>query len=84
MGRPRARSSTATMRAILGAPFYLMERRRGIILRRPPAADQPIRPRLVRRLCETLVDSLARLHSLDYGPPAWATSASRRATSSAR
>ena len=29
-------------------------------------ADQPIPPETVRRLCESLVDNLARLHSLDY------------------
>jgi aminoglycoside phosphotransferase (APT) family kinase protein len=51
---------------ILGAPFYLMERRRGIILRRPPPADRPLAPETVRRLGEALVDNLARLHALDY------------------
>jgi aminoglycoside phosphotransferase (APT) family kinase protein len=51
--------------AILGAPFYLMERRRGIIIRKPPG-DQPISPDTVRRLCESLVEGLARLHALDY------------------
>jgi aminoglycoside phosphotransferase (APT) family kinase protein len=49
---------------VLGAPFYLMERRRGIIIRRPPV-DRPIPPETVRRLCESLIDGLARLHSLD-------------------
>jgi aminoglycoside phosphotransferase (APT) family kinase protein len=52
--------------SILGAPFYLMERRKGAILRGSPRADQPIPPELVRRLCETLVDNIALLHSLDY------------------
>jgi aminoglycoside phosphotransferase (APT) family kinase protein len=51
---------------ILGAPFYLMERRRGVILRGSPSADRPIAPELARRLCETLIDSMAALHSLDY------------------
>ena len=51
---------------VIGAPFYLMERRRGIILRGKPPADRPIPPELVRRLCETLVDSMAQLHALDY------------------
>ncbi len=50
---------------VLGAPFYLMERRRGIILRTPPA-DRPIPPGMVRRLCESLVEGLVRLHALDY------------------
>jgi aminoglycoside phosphotransferase (APT) family kinase protein len=52
--------------SILGAPFYLMERRRGIILRRPPPADQPLAPDTVRRLGEALVGNLARLHAIDY------------------
>jgi aminoglycoside phosphotransferase (APT) family kinase protein len=52
--------------SIIQAPFYLMERRRGIILRGRPPADRPIPPDLVRRLCETLVDNMALLHALDY------------------
>ncbi len=51
---------------IIGAPFYLMERRHGIIIRRPPSADRPLEPETVRRLGESLVDNLARLHALDY------------------
>jgi aminoglycoside phosphotransferase (APT) family kinase protein len=51
---------------VLGAPFYLMERRKGVILRRSPPSDRPIPPELVRQLCETLVDNLALLHGLDY------------------
>jgi aminoglycoside phosphotransferase (APT) family kinase protein len=50
---------------VLGTPFYLMERRRGIILRRP-LVDHTIPPETVRRLCESLIDGLAQLHSLDY------------------
>jgi aminoglycoside phosphotransferase (APT) family kinase protein len=48
----------------LGAPFYLMERRRGVILRTdlPPGLD----PGRVRRLCELLVDALVELHAVDY------------------
>ena len=46
---------------ILGAPFYLMERRRGVILRKdvPDGAD-------VRRASELLVDALVDLHAVDY------------------
>ncbi len=51
---------------VLGAPFYLMERRHGVILRKPPPADRPMPPETVRRLCESLIDGLARLHALDY------------------
>jgi aminoglycoside phosphotransferase (APT) family kinase protein len=46
---------------VLGAPFYLMERRRGVILRKelPPGTD-------ARRACELLVDALVELHAVDY------------------
>ncbi|MFN0245484.1 MAG: phosphotransferase family protein [Kofleriaceae bacterium] len=51
---------------VLGAPFYLMERRRGVILRKelppPLAADHAS----IRRICELLVDALVDLHAVDY------------------
>ena len=49
---------------ILGAPFYVMERRSGVILRRdlPESLDPPA----ARRLGLAFIDNLARLHSLDY------------------
>jgi aminoglycoside phosphotransferase (APT) family kinase protein len=45
---------------VLGAPFYLMERRRGVILRRDLPAD--LDHGKIRRLCDTLVE----LHAVDY------------------
>jgi aminoglycoside phosphotransferase (APT) family kinase protein len=51
---------------ILGAPFYLMERIRGIILRRKMPSGLNIPPETVRQLDESFIDTLARLHSLDY------------------
>ena len=51
---------------VLGAPFYLMERRRGVILRKDlPAELAGDLPR-VRRVCELLVDALVDLHAVDY------------------
>jgi aminoglycoside phosphotransferase (APT) family kinase protein len=52
--------------AVLGAPFYIMERRRGVVLRRqlPPAVA--IDPPAARRLSIALIDNLALLHVLDY------------------
>lgn len=51
--------------AIIGVPFYLMERRKGIIVRReiPPeiGADLSLR----RRVSESLVDTLADLHAVE-------------------
>jgi aminoglycoside phosphotransferase (APT) family kinase protein len=52
--------------AVLGAPFYVMERRHGVVLRKelPPGLvlDAPT----ARRLGLALIDNLARLHALDY------------------
>lgn len=51
---------------VLGAPFYLMRRIRGLILRRDFPPGVSCSPAEVRRLHEALVDNLARLHALDY------------------
>ena len=50
---------------ILGAPFYLMERRRGIILRRELPSGLVLSPVLAERLCGAFVDNLVGLHALD-------------------
>jgi aminoglycoside phosphotransferase (APT) family kinase protein len=52
--------------SILGAPFYIMERRHGIILRKTPPPGLPLDAGTVRRLCEAFLDNLALLHTLDY------------------
>jgi aminoglycoside phosphotransferase (APT) family kinase protein len=52
--------------SILGAPFYLMERIQGIILRRELPPGLQITPETVRQLSESFIDNLARLHGLDY------------------
>jgi aminoglycoside phosphotransferase (APT) family kinase protein len=52
--------------SVIGAPFYLMERVRGVVLRTsepPPGVDLP--PPRMRALSEAFVDSLADLHALD-------------------
>src|SRR5215208_6326280 len=51
---------------ILGAPFYVMERVTGIILRaqKPHGLDLP--PEMMRRLSETFVDNLAEIHEINY------------------
>jgi aminoglycoside phosphotransferase (APT) family kinase protein len=52
--------------SVLGAPFYLMERVTGVVLRdRPPAGvtlDEPT----MRGICLAAVDALAELHSVDW------------------
>ncbi|MDX1502898.1 MAG: phosphotransferase family protein [Thermoanaerobaculia bacterium] len=52
--------------SVVGAPFLVMERREGIILRRDPPPDLELPPATVRRLCERLVEVHAELHGLDY------------------
>ncbi len=52
--------------SVLGAPFYAMEPISGIILRRDPPVSLAFTPETARRVCESLIDNLARLHSLDY------------------
>ena len=52
--------------AVLGAPFYVMERRRGVVLRKTPAAGLSLDPATMRRLGESLIDNLALLHGLDF------------------
>lgn len=59
--------------AVLGAEFYVMERRRGMVLRKqlPPAlAGQPER---FRSMCGALIDTLADLHGLDVAATGLAT-----------
>jgi aminoglycoside phosphotransferase (APT) family kinase protein len=52
--------------SILGAPFYVMEPIRGIILRRNLPPGLVFSAETARRLSESFLDNLALLHSLDY------------------
>lgn len=52
--------------SVIGAPFYLMERVRGIVLRRNLPAGFNLPPDTARRLSEAFIDNLALLHNLDY------------------
>ncbi|WP_338871594.1 phosphotransferase family protein [Spirosoma sp. SC4-14] len=51
--------------AILGTPFYIMERVSGIILRAPMAPSLKLSPERMRQLSEALVDNLTTIHVLD-------------------
>lgn len=51
---------------VIGAPFYVMERRTGLILRRDVPASVVIDSPTARRLSESFIDNLAVLHTLDY------------------
>jgi aminoglycoside phosphotransferase (APT) family kinase protein len=52
--------------SVLGAPFYVMERRHGVILRKVLPPGLVLDPSTARRLGMALIDSLAELHALDY------------------
>jgi aminoglycoside phosphotransferase (APT) family kinase protein len=61
--KPLAYTEDAT---ILGAPFYVMERIRGLILRRSLPKGFDLTPERARALSESAIDGLAELHALDY------------------
>jgi aminoglycoside phosphotransferase (APT) family kinase protein len=50
----------------LGEEFYLMERLKGLILRRDLPPDMSLSPEEAHGLCENLVDVQVRLHGIDY------------------
>jgi aminoglycoside phosphotransferase (APT) family kinase protein len=52
-------------RAVLGEEFYLMERLRGLILRRDLPAGMSLGPAQARALCRNLVDVHVELHGID-------------------
>lgn len=52
--------------AVMGCPFYVMERIRGIILRKNPPPGLSLSPAQMRGLCETLLAVHLRLHQVDY------------------
>jgi aminoglycoside phosphotransferase (APT) family kinase protein len=51
--------------AVIGAPFYLMERRQGLVIRRDTPKEIGDDLALRRRVSEALVDTLAALHQVD-------------------
>jgi len=52
--------------SIMGCPFYVMERIKGIILRRTLPKGLDFTPDQMRTLCENLLDVHHQLHSVDY------------------
>jgi aminoglycoside phosphotransferase (APT) family kinase protein len=51
---------------VIGGKFYVMDRIRGIILRKEVPPELGLDPARCRRLSEVLIDALAELHALDY------------------
>ena len=52
--------------SIIGCPFYVMERIKGIILRRDLPEGLSLTPQKTRALCEKFIDVYAALHHVDY------------------
>jgi aminoglycoside phosphotransferase (APT) family kinase protein len=53
--------------SVLGAPFYLMQPIRGVILRQQVPSELDLSPQKARQLSKSLIDNLIRLHRIDYG-----------------
>lgn len=52
--------------SVIGSPFYVMERRRGLVLRKSLPPGVAIDPETARKLSVGLIDNLADLHAIDY------------------
>lgn len=52
--------------SVLGVPFYIMERIKGVILRGKKPEGFLCPPERVRKCCEVFVEHLAQLHRVDY------------------
>ncbi len=52
--------------AILGAPFYIMERRKGVVVNTsfPPGITPT--PDLCRKISQTVIDTLVQIHAIDW------------------
>ena len=51
--------------SVIGAVFYLMERRRGVILRQQAPPEFTVQPAFPQRASLAFIDCLAQLHSID-------------------
>ncbi len=51
---------------LIGSPFYVMERCRGVILRQKDPKNKDIPPEVLKGLGISAVDNLTKLHLLDY------------------
>jgi aminoglycoside phosphotransferase (APT) family kinase protein len=51
---------------VIGSEFYLMERRKGLIIRGKSPANLENSKDLQRKVCESFIKNLAELHSIDF------------------
>ena len=52
--------------SVIGAPFYVMERVKGIILRAQPPKDLVLTPDLMQAISTAFVENLVEIHCVDY------------------
>jgi aminoglycoside phosphotransferase (APT) family kinase protein len=52
--------------SVIGAPFYLMERVKGIVLRDKAPQGLALAPEMMRDLSNAFVDNLVAIHAVDY------------------
>lgn len=52
--------------SVIGAPFYLMERVKGVILRARLPEGVVLPPETMRRLSESFIENLVEIHEIDY------------------
>lgn len=52
--------------SVIGSEFYLMERRKGLIIRGKSPLVLENSPELQRKVCESFIENLANFHALDY------------------
>ncbi|MCL4804702.1 MAG: phosphotransferase family protein [Anaerolineae bacterium] len=52
--------------SVIGAPFFVMERRQGVVVRRTMSEAYAAMPDAAQRMSEALVDALAAFHAVDY------------------
>lgn len=52
--------------SVVGTPFYVMERVRGVVLRAKIPAGLDLSESRMRRISEATIDTLAEIHALDY------------------
>ncbi len=55
-----------TVETVLGAPFYVMERVQGVILRNSMPDEARPRPDLMKRIAKAVLDNFVELHAVDY------------------
>ncbi|MBU8905647.1 phosphotransferase family protein [Desertibacillus haloalkaliphilus] len=52
--------------SVIGSPFFVMERRRGVVIDKKFPEGVEVTPTLCKKISETMVSTLVDLHSIDY------------------